>query len=117
MMQAFSKRTLLSAGLVMLPLFTSPAMSAEDLKGSIKVGMGKESEYPTLAKISLEDAVKTAITKVPGKAVEAELEREDGYLVYEVNVVSTDNKKFEIQVDAGNNSVLHVEEKKNLLGK
>lgn len=103
--------SLIIAGSLALPALVSSPIFADDIKGSIKVGVGKEDDYPNLAKITLEDAVKAALTKVPGKAVEAELDKEDGYLVYEVKIVSADKKKHELKVDAGTKEILKSEEK------
>ena len=97
---------LTSLAMLILP---SARVLADDFTGSIKVGIGKGDEYPNLAKVSLEEAVKAALTKVPGKAVKAELDREDGYLIYEVKIVSPDKKEHEVMVDAGTKEILKSE--------
>jgi uncharacterized membrane protein YkoI len=53
---------------------------------------------------------------VPVKAVEAEFESEDGNLVYEVNVVSSDQKVTEVFVDAGNGIILGLEQEGKSFG-
>jgi len=58
------------------------------------------------AKITLIQAVVVAEAHASGKATEAELESEHGTVVYEVEVVTTDNKVFEIKVDAADGKVL-----------
>ena len=53
------------------------------------------------AKISLVDAIHSAMKKVPGgKVVQAELEVENGEAEFEVEIVAADGKHMEIDVDA-----------------
>jgi len=65
-----------------------------------------ESVQATSAKVSMEQAIQTAKTKFPGRVVEAELEAEDGALVYEVKVVSASGETQEIEIDAQSGEVL-----------
>lgn len=81
------------------------------IQGSIQL-KGKEThEYTTLAKISLQEAMVRASAVVPGKFVEIVLEEEDGFLIYEAEIVTPDNTRKEIVIDAGNGAVLLVKEK------
>ncbi len=52
------------------------------------------------ATVTLEDAVRHALKAVPGKAVEAEIGKEDGRTVYEVEIVDANNKTQKVYVDA-----------------
>ncbi len=52
------------------------------------------------ATVTLEDAVRHALKAVPGKAVEAEIGKEDGRTVYEVEIVDASNKTQKVYVDA-----------------
>ncbi|GMV51201.1 hypothetical protein FBQ96_01570 [Nitrospirales bacterium NOB] len=52
------------------------------------------------ATVTLEEAVRHALTAVPGKAVEAEIGKEDGRTVYEVEIVDVNNKTQKVYVDA-----------------
>lgn len=58
------------------------------------------------AKITLTQAVGAAEAHATGKATKAELEGERGTVVYEVEVVTADNKVFDIKVDAADGKVL-----------
>lgn len=58
------------------------------------------------AKISLVQAVSAAEAQVTGKATKAELENERGALVYDVEAVTSDNKVFDVKVNAINGKVL-----------
>lgn len=52
------------------------------------------------ATVTLEEAVRQALKSVPGKAVEAEIEKEDGRTVYEVEIIDVNNKTQKVYVDA-----------------
>jgi uncharacterized membrane protein YkoI len=53
------------------------------------------------AKITMEEAVRAAAKAVPGgKAVEAELGKEDGRTVYEIEVIDANKKTQKVYVDA-----------------
>ena len=54
------------------------------------------------AKITLDEAVKNAVKAVPGKAVEADIGKEDGRTVYKIEVIDTNNKTKHVYVDAVN---------------
>ena len=52
------------------------------------------------ATVTLEEAVRHALKAVPGKAVEAEIGKEDGRTVYEIEIVDSNNKTQKVYVDA-----------------
>jgi uncharacterized membrane protein YkoI len=79
-------------------------------KGSISVGQAKESDFPGMAKISLEEATQAALARVPASALKSELEDENGYLVYGIEVVSSDRSVTDVKVDAGTGAVLALEQ-------
>ena len=94
---------------VMLVL-NSPAWS--DQKGKGKKDESKETvEMAATAKVTIDQAIKTASEKVPGKVVEAELEKEHDTLVWEVEVVTAENKVMEVHIDAESGAVIDVEDK------
>lgn len=65
------------------------------------------------AKVTIDQAVKTALEKVPGTAVEAELEKKHDKTVWEVEIVGADGKTSEVHVDANTGAVIDVEAKKD----
>ncbi|MEK2646298.1 PepSY domain-containing protein [Bdellovibrio sp. BCCA] len=85
-------------------------VQAKDFTGSIKVDRFKTSDYASQAKVSMQDAINAAEKKVPGKAIEAELESEHGYLIYEIKVMKEDKKKAKLKVDAGNLAILSIDD-------
>ena len=73
---------------------------------------GKAADLMKDAKVTIDQAIKTALEKVPGTAVEAELEKKHDKTVWEVEVVGADGKTSEIHIDAATGTVIDVEDKK-----
>lgn len=67
--------------------------------------MGQKEAEPA-AGISIEEAIKAATQKYPGKVLEAELEDEDGSAVWELDILTSDGQKIEVQVDGRTGEVL-----------
>jgi len=92
-------------------VLNGPAWSDE--KGKGKKDESKETvEMAAAAKVTIDQAIKTASEKVPGKVVEAELEKKHDKLVWEVEVVTAENKVMEVHIDAESGAVIEVEEEK-----
>lgn len=62
------------------------------------------------ATVTIEQAIKTAEDKVPGKVIEAELEKKHDKAVWEVEIATADNKIMEVHIDSMSGNVLAVEE-------
>lgn len=62
------------------------------------------------ATVTIEQAIKTASEKVPGKVIEAELEKKHDKPVWEVEIATADNKIMEVHVDSMTGTVIDVEE-------
>lgn len=58
------------------------------------------------ATITLENAVKTAVGSVPGKAVEVNMGKDDGRVVYKVEIIDSAGKSRHVYVDANNGNIL-----------
>ncbi len=52
------------------------------------------------AKIPMEEAIKSAIKAVPGKAAEADLGKDDGRTIWKIEVIDHNNKSQTVYVDA-----------------
>jgi uncharacterized membrane protein YkoI len=88
-----------------------PAWSGE--KGEKEMDETKEAvEMSKTAKVTVEQAIKTASEKMAGKVIEAELEKKHGKAVWEVEIVGEDGKVTEVHVDADSGAVIDTEEKK-----
>lgn len=59
--------------------------------------------------ISIEDAIRIARERVPGEVVKVELEREHGRLIYEVEIISNQGPKYEIDIDATTGQIIEIE--------
>jgi uncharacterized membrane protein YkoI len=78
----------------------SVAVSAPDQSGS--------SSLQELAKVDRAAAERAALEAVPGTIHETELETSDnGYVVYDIELVGNDGQSHEVKVDAGNGEILH----------
>src|SRR5688500_10141586 len=74
---------------------------------------GKVADLAKDAKVTIEQAIKTAVEKVPGTVVEAELEKKHGKTVWEVEVLGADGSVTEVHIDAGAGTVIDTEAKKD----
>ncbi len=80
------------------------ANEADDLKEAV--------EMAARAKVTIDQAIKTASDKQPGRIIEAELEKKHGKAVWEVEVVTPEGKVMEVHIDADSGAVIDVEQKK-----
>jgi uncharacterized membrane protein YkoI len=105
--------TLTSAGTALIAKEQGESGESKEPKvhSSIQVpkGQGDENDaaLAKLAKITLEEATHNAQGAVAGRVIEAQLENEDGSLVYAIEILSGQTTK-EVIVDAGNGAVLGV---------
>ena len=87
--------------------FTSARADENGVRsGTIEVRRHTEAEFPGLAKIDFAQAVRAALEKVKGNVLKAELEDENGFLVYGVEVVTPEKAITDVKVDAGSGKVL-----------
>ncbi|MFM8551831.1 MAG: PepSY domain-containing protein, partial [Nitrospiraceae bacterium] len=113
----------LMAGLALMAgsalVLSGPAWS--DGKDKKKDETKEAVEMSKTAKVTIEQAIKTAQEKVPGKVIEAELEREHDRAVWEVEIAGADDKVTEVHIDADSGAVIDTEakgeEKKESKGK
>lgn len=77
--------------------------------GTIRIEKQSEAEFPSMAKISMDQAVQQALASVPGRVLKTELEDENGFLVYGIEVVTADKDVMDVKVDAGSGKVLAME--------
>lgn len=99
-------------------MFALPILLAAGTLGAAGIAFGDENEkngkaeMADAAKVTADQAVKTALDKVPGKVIEAELEKKHNKLVWEVEVLTADKKVMEVHIDADTGAVIDVEEEK-----
>ncbi len=104
----------IAAGALLMNLaVTGPALarSGSDriTNGSIRVDRQLETEFPAMAKISMEAAMAAALAVVPGKILSVDLDDEDGFLIYDIKIASDKTTVTEIKVDAGDSRILVTE--------
>ena len=73
---------------------------------------GKVTDLVKDAKVTIEQAIKSAVEKAPGTVVEAELEKKHGKTVWEVEVVGSDGNVTEVHIDAATGTIIDTEAKK-----
>jgi uncharacterized membrane protein YkoI len=82
------------------------------IRGSIALPNqdAQRATYASMAKITFQKAIDTALSRQSSRLLKAELQDEDGFLVYNIEVVTSDSKRYEVKVDARNGSVLRLDE-------
>jgi hypothetical protein len=98
-------------GVALSALIAIGMTSAQQAKtaGSISVKGEDEAGFAGMAKIPLDSAIQAALAAVPGKVVKTELENENGYLVYGIEIAKADREMADVKVDAGDGKVLKVD--------
>ncbi|OQW30048.1 MAG: hypothetical protein A4E19_10840 [Nitrospira sp. SG-bin1] len=76
-------------------------------------GEPNKVEMAAATKVSIDEAIKTALEKVPGTVIEAELEQKHDRLVWEVEVVTPEKHVMEAHIDAETGHVIDVVEAKS----
>lgn len=97
--------TLIGLLALCLVVGSSTAAWSDDKEGNI-------ADLVKDAKVTADQAIKTAMEKVPGTVVEAELEKKHGKTVWEVEILGADGKVTEVHIDAGTGTVIDTEAKK-----
>lgn len=104
------------------PLILSLAMLVLAVGAMTPAGsaFGKELskvEMASMASVTIEDAIKTASGNVSGKVIEAELEEKHHTLVWEVEILTPDNKIMEVHIDAKTGALIDLEKEKAKSGR
>ncbi|MEK8022511.1 MAG: PepSY domain-containing protein [Candidatus Hydrogenedentota bacterium] len=77
------------------------------IKSSVRIP-SEEEHLVSLAKLTIEDAIKRVRETETGAVIAAELEAEDGYLYWSVEFARADGM-YEATIDPGNGKILSVE--------
>ncbi|MBH0203930.1 MAG: PepSY domain-containing protein [Nitrospira sp.] len=75
-------------------------------------GEPNKVEMAAAAKVSIDEAIKTASEKVSGMVIEAELKQKQDRLIWELEVVTPEKAIMEVHIDAETGSVIDVGEEK-----
>jgi len=98
----------LAASLAIVGANFAQADDNEVRNGTIRIEKQAEADFPALAKLTSAQAVAKASIAVQGQALKTELENENGFLVYGVELVTADKSIVEVKVDAGSGEVLAI---------
>lgn len=107
----------MSAKLLVVPLVAAFALAAVASAALADRGRGRGGDHDeALAAVEARQALplsvifEIALGVVPGEIIEVELEREDGRLVYEVDVLTSTGRLRQVEIDARTGEVLGVED-------
>ncbi|MFJ2418428.1 PepSY domain-containing protein [Streptomyces brevispora] len=101
------KRKIAIAAVTAAVLVGGAAATAVALTGDDSRGSGaRTASGSSTARVAVGDAAKAAVRAVPGTVTEAELDDEDGRLVWEIDVYGSDRSWHDVTVDPGNGKVL-----------
>ena len=103
----------LVTGLAVAGVGFAKSESSKTREGTIRVEKQPEAEFPSMAKISMVQAVRNALDAVQGQVLKAELEDENGILVYGIEVVPADKSVVDVKVDAGTGKLLAMDRDKS----
>jgi len=77
----------------------------------------KDPRFASKAKVTFEEAKKTALTAYPGEVIESETSIEsDGSISYEFDIKTKDGKEMEVEVDAVSGKIIETEEEVYQIG-
>jgi len=96
-------------GLVVEDVVALERLPPEVQLGSIKVGDSNEQSMMNMMKLSAFDALQIATRAAPGKVVELQLDKENGFLIWEATEMTTDGQEIQLKLDAGNGRLLAAE--------
>jgi hypothetical protein len=104
----------ISAAIAIVPPVILKAEDPKEtpIQGSIRLPDegNQEAAHANLATIPVQTAINTAVGSQGGTVLRAELQNEDGFLVYNVElVVPGDKKVHEVKVDAGTGKILRID--------
>ncbi len=69
---------------------------------------GVQNPYSRYSRISIDDAMTIALEQIPGEVVKVELDTENGLLVYEVDIVTMEGLKYELEIDAQSGAIVKI---------
>lgn len=82
------------------------AQTNTPIQGTIPIGDVSDLEEVLAAKITLQEAAQFALDFEPGIIYEVELDEINDFLVFDVRMYDSNNKRLRVIVDAGDGSIL-----------
>ena len=72
-------------------------------------GMVSAQSAASATTLPEEQIIAIALAEVPGEVTEVELERDDGVLAYEVELIAADGTEMEVMINAETGEIIEVE--------
>ena len=82
-----------------------PAVLAEDIDHDEALALAEQGVI-----LPLQTLIQDALGRYPGRFLEADLERDDGRYIYEMEIVTRDRRVLELEYDAVTGALLDVDE-------
>ncbi len=73
------------------------------------IGAHSAQSVPAAVNLDTTAAIETALKEVPGTVHKTELERENGRMIYEIEIVTADGQEMEVEIDAETGAILKIE--------
>lgn len=93
-------------GVVVEDVVVFEEIPTEVQAGSIRLKNDNASVMASKAVIDIDQATNIARTALPGQVIEAKLDDEHGFLVWEVEVINKQRGETQLKIDAGNGRLL-----------
>ncbi len=77
--------------------------------GSIRIKDDNERTMAAKARITVGEAAQIAAEAYSGKVTESQLDEENGYLIWEVEVIDSQGQEAQVKIDAGDGRILAIE--------
>jgi len=61
-------------------------------------------------RISMQQAQQIALQRIPGQILHVDMEMEDGMLVYEIFILTSQNRIYEVEISGRTGRILKIEE-------
>jgi uncharacterized membrane protein YkoI len=65
-------------------------------------------------RISIQQAQEIALRRIPGRVIHVNMDMENGVLVYEIFILDSQNRLFEVEVHSRTGQILKIEEENDL---
>ncbi|MDN2578567.1 PepSY domain-containing protein [Aquibium sp. ELW1220] len=92
--------------LLLLLVLPGPAFADDDRDDAERASRGARSgEFLPFARLA-----QVALDRYPGRIVEAELDEDDGRILYEIKILRSNGRVLEVEIDARTGRILDVDE-------
>lgn len=66
--------------------------------------------WPSRQRLTAQQAQDIAVQRIPGQIIHVDMDLEHGVLVYEVFILTSQNRVYEVEVNANTGNIIKVEE-------